>query len=157
MLEKLESQLGSDEFNYLTYVGEKRYLQRHILKLPVFSPDDVTEKSGSIQEAVQCEFPYNLYVLRLEEKTYTFYVDPVTQKLRTQKVAVPAFSSKKGILCFTNALSPQRELDMVREAIQGIALPGNQEVLWENLKSYPAMIRGYADGRELFEGDDDET
>lgn len=157
LLKKLGSRLDSDEFNYLTYVGKKRYLQRHILKLPVFSPDDVTEKSGSIQEAVQCEFPYNLYVLRLEEKTYTFYVDPVTQKLRTKKVAVPTFSSKKGILCFTNALSPQRELDMVREAIQGIALPGNQEVLWENLKSYPAMIRGYADGRELFEGDDDET
>lgn len=157
LLEKLESQLGSDEFNYLTYVGEKRYLQRHILKLPVFSPDDVTEKSGSIQETVQCEFPYNLYVLRLEEKNYTFYVDPVTQKLRTKKVAVPTFSSKKGILCFTNALSPQRELDMVREAIQKIALQGDQEVLWENLKTYPAMIRGYADGGELFEGDEDEA
>lgn len=157
LLEKQGSQLDSDEFNYLTYVGEKRYLQRHILKLPVFNPDAVTEESSSIRDAVQYEFPYHLYVLRLEKKTYTFYVDPVTQKFRTQKIAVPTFSSKKGILCFTNALSPQRELDMVREAIQKIALQGDQEVLWENLKQYPAMIRGYADGRELFEGDEDEA
>lgn len=157
LLKKKGSQLDSDEFNYLTYVGEKRYLQRHILKLPVFAPDAVTEESSSIQDAVQCEFPYHLYVLHLEEKTYTFYVDPVTQKLRTKKVAVPSFSSKKGILRFTNALSPQRELDMVREAIQEIDLQGNQEILWENLKQYPSMIRGYADGGELFEGDDDEA
>lgn len=157
LLEKQGSQLDSDEFNYLTYVGKKRYLQRHILKLPVFNPDAVTEESSSIQDAVQCEFPYHLYVFPLGEKNYTFYVDPVTQKLRTKKVSMPSFSSKKGILCFTNTLSPQRELDMVREAIQKIASQGNQEVLWDNLRQYPAMIHGYVDGRELFEGDDDEA
>lgn len=155
LLEMQKSGLDSDEFNYLTYVGEKKYLQRYVRKLPIFGVE-MTEP-GSFKDAVQCEFAYNLYVFPLEGKSYTFYVDPVSHKLRKEKLPVPKFSSKKGSLCFDNTMAPQKELEIVREAIQEIAQQDGKEIPWENLRQYQATIRGYAEATELFEGGNDEA
>ena len=155
LLEGQESALNSDEFNYLTYVGEKKYLQRHIRKLPVFAIE--TEEPGNLEEAVQCEFSYHLYVLPLEGKSYIFYLDPVTHELRTKKAPVPAFSSKKGSLCFDDTMIPERETEIIRAAIQKNVPQDGQEIPWESLRQYQATLRGYAEAKEIFEGDNDEA
>lgn len=154
----LDKQLGginSDEFNYLVYVGEKKYLQRYIRKLPIWGYE-ATEPS-SLKEAVQCEFTYHLYVLPFEGQPYIFYLNPVTHELMTKKAPVPVFSSKKGSLCFENTMMPERELEIIRTAIQKSVQLEHQEIPWENLRKYQATLRGYADAGEIFGGGNDET
>lgn len=70
---------------------------------------------------------------------------------------MPAFSSKKGSLCFDDTMIPERETEIIRAAIQKNVPQDGQEIPWESLRQYQATLRGYAEAKEIFEGDNDEA